>query len=235
MDYLPLPAEARSAHVEIPFLAELQYDGNGFDDFLSRKGFTYEDVEQAEPKKLASLLQSWLFFGLLCVFTRRPLRIEDFRHHRSGAEIDVVNTRPLVAIFEDPVWIFHFKESVRWHNTLDSRHESCICHRLAWVSHFFDFFDSSEVDDIPFDEAAGLVLLSIRVLIRALVAMVDLKDAWNVGSEQAKLDMSHVFCPWNDYHLSPAPPLASLQRPPSPSCRTLIGMLEQAGLCPFSS
>ena len=81
MDHIPLPLGAHSEDDEVPYLVktEHRYDGQGFEGFLARKGFTicreygesttYVGRLQSDGDvsfdHAASLIQSWLYFGIL--------------------------------------------------------------------------------------------------------------------------------------------------------------------------
>ena len=86
MDYLPLPSEAPYQHLEIPFVATFEYDqidvdSPNFEDFLSRRSLDWDSVldNDTEPDLLASVIQSWLYFGLISKFLRKPVRFKDYR------------------------------------------------------------------------------------------------------------------------------------------------------------
>ena len=87
MDYLPVPRNA-TEDIAVPFLTTFQYDSQGLENFPERHGYAH-DGDRAYlnlgPEHLASLLQSWLYFGLLTEYLDDPIDIEDFRSLASQA------------------------------------------------------------------------------------------------------------------------------------------------------
>ena len=70
MDHLPRPKHMDSNPLKIPFLARVNYDGNGFESFPSRYGF---DLRDRSALDIASFAQAWLYFGLLAEFIGEPI------------------------------------------------------------------------------------------------------------------------------------------------------------------
>jgi hypothetical protein len=83
MDHLPAPLGASDSCIVIPFVADIPWDFKDFDKFPARHSFiTTEDgwplLDAIDVPRLASLLQSWLYFGLLSDILEITVRTEDF-------------------------------------------------------------------------------------------------------------------------------------------------------------
>ena len=69
MDHLFVPSNPKHPHVNVPLRAKESYAAP-FNSFLDRYGWNRRSVasssvSEAQVEELQSLLQTWLFFGLL--------------------------------------------------------------------------------------------------------------------------------------------------------------------------
>ena len=97
MDHLPLPQDRFLGHIAIPFLATDEYS-SPFHDYPERNGWNIE-FRGLDPKlnhsptshankDLGSLMQTWLYFGLLSEFLGAPVDMKPFqRASDSGSTI----------------------------------------------------------------------------------------------------------------------------------------------------
>ncbi|KAF2106821.1 hypothetical protein BDV96DRAFT_654382 [Lophiotrema nucula] len=75
MDLVPTPTTAL-AGIEIPCLNVIPYDFKGLVGFPERVGF--RDWETGDATRIATLVQSWLYFGLLAEIFGEDIETEDF-------------------------------------------------------------------------------------------------------------------------------------------------------------
>ncbi|KAI0024780.1 hypothetical protein F4780DRAFT_554508 [Xylariomycetidae sp. FL0641] len=89
MDHLPLPrSPAASGAISVPFLAGDPYDKGSFQDYPKRNGWTILGYHQTmnithngcevDVLETASMLQTWLFFGLVFAVTGEVCDPQDF-------------------------------------------------------------------------------------------------------------------------------------------------------------
>ncbi|OCK90319.1 uncharacterized protein K441DRAFT_699244 [Cenococcum geophilum 1.58] len=79
MDHIPTPLDSLPG-IDIPVTTIVPYDFQGFTTFPSRYGFGLEKPlgEEQSADDTASLMQSWLYFGLLAEFFGEPVNVEEF-------------------------------------------------------------------------------------------------------------------------------------------------------------
>lgn len=77
MDHVPVPANCSRIPLEVPYIAQDEFDGLDFKDFAVRRGWTLPQLSQvalaastgnaseSDKAPAAAFLQSWLYFGLL--------------------------------------------------------------------------------------------------------------------------------------------------------------------------
>ena len=102
MDHLPYPDDAVLPPIKIPYLCENveRYDGQGFDNFALRIGWTtYGSVSQWSARDTARL-QSWLYFGLLEEIFGQAFIRDDFIGIASDGQ-RYVTTKKLPALLKE--------------------------------------------------------------------------------------------------------------------------------------
>ncbi|KAH8725095.1 hypothetical protein GQ44DRAFT_759811 [Phaeosphaeriaceae sp. PMI808] len=98
MDHLPTPFNTSGPPIEIPFVADIPWDSGDFASFPSRHGFAVTldgdlDLDRINTERLASLLQSWLYFGFLSEILEINVRKKIFRRVRPA-----YSTKPVAVI-----------------------------------------------------------------------------------------------------------------------------------------
>lgn len=75
MDHIPPPENANTAPFRVPFLVRIFYNIGNIKTFPSRHGFNLEvnEGDKCSVEDLASLLQLWMYFGLLAEFTGQSI------------------------------------------------------------------------------------------------------------------------------------------------------------------
>ena len=94
LEYISIPFPTHHLPSEVPILHNIEYDFSGFEDFPTRHGFVKDGTVHLEGKSAAdcaSLLQSWLFFGLLAEIGGELVNREAFltRQSTSPREISI--------------------------------------------------------------------------------------------------------------------------------------------------
>ncbi|KAK3343756.1 hypothetical protein B0T25DRAFT_306476 [Lasiosphaeria hispida] len=81
MDHIQLPRDGLE-HIQVPFVAELQFDSQDFATFHKRAAFPApEDAgkwHDITSDQTASFVQAWLYFGLIAAFLECPIDIAQF-------------------------------------------------------------------------------------------------------------------------------------------------------------
>ncbi|KAF2475458.1 uncharacterized protein BDR25DRAFT_340204 [Lindgomyces ingoldianus] len=96
MDLIPTPLESIPG-VKVPLMSIIPYDFKDFSEFPQRHGFELEQLLAADqaPVLIASVMQSWLFFGLLSEFFQRPVNTKEFSSLDNSSSSRVISLRPL--------------------------------------------------------------------------------------------------------------------------------------------
>lgn len=121
MDHIPCVESHLWRHVRVPFLCEEEYDGLGFADFPTRKG--WHDSSDLAPTAIrlsgrsaqeqSSFFQTWLFFGMLAEVLCVPIASHDF------VDDGFVTTKRLP------------KHTFEWYNRLLAMRDDCRRKSLA--------------------------------------------------------------------------------------------------------
>src|SRR6478609_6658508 len=94
MDFLPHPTSGVEP-LDIPFVADTPYVfGSDFWDFPKLHGFGDQWASLPAPR-LASLAQSWLYFGTISEFLGRPVDYREFQVSRS------ISGKPLLPLLNE--------------------------------------------------------------------------------------------------------------------------------------
>jgi hypothetical protein len=225
MDFLPHPVSGVEA-LDIPFVADTPFVfGTDFWDFPKLHGFGHQWASLPAPR-LASLAQSWLYFGAISEFLGRPI---DYRDFQAGKN---VTAKPLLLLLDD--WLASLGLASPSSDIQDARAKDEDLRRLLHEHYRFldaviqlaaDFeaVSQSHVKPIP------TIILSIKVLCVTLRALV-----WNL----AHGDVDESIRPWP----SPAARLRREVVPArdhhgrlalSPSGQSMLDVLKLRGWCPF--
>jgi Heterokaryon incompatibility protein (HET) len=242
------PPRDRVRAVKVPFVANLDYDGPGpsFSGFAGRKGFSAKDgvassldIQNRSVQEIASLLQSWLFFGLLDEFFGKPINRLLFveRHDVSGGSIwmdqDIVHD----------LFIDWQKQLVAMSSTETQRRRKYIEEVLRVALAKSELFDQFAPDSS--DSSIPAVALSVKLLILLLQSIVDdtfdnihhpfvdfFRQTWFVGIFLERKRRSTAYRKMQEVKeqklFLPLPPG---NEKPSPAARLLLNRLTDNGWC----
>jgi hypothetical protein len=170
MDDLPRPKYMDSNPLKVPFLARVNYDGNGFESFPSRYGF---DLRDRSAFDIASFAQAWLYFGLLAEFIGEPISPFVSSHQTSENGTEFVsfslskNLMPLLRPLEVDA------DEVRENDESDNDGRDYTSgknnkHKLLFFAHQ-QYMDIDKMYHQSSFEPLAIILLSINVLIDTLL------------------------------------------------------------------
>ena len=213
MDHLPSPTFSPSTPVEVPRVEYIPYDFLTFANFPQRKGFTKDGVldTRRTPLELASLVQSWLYFGLLSDILGYAVTPYGFTKSSSTGDTEertILCSSQLIPLFN------------AWQQQLRDLGVQRCDEQLKHVRQTIDFAidQSIQVDQhglLDYDQFAS-ISLSVKLLIISLMHIYNAlypKDAFQL------LDKRLI-------------PMPSPEALPSSSSRVLIERLRQAQWCP---
>lgn len=174
MDYLPQPSRA-FPHVRVPFVAQVDYDWEDFATFPHRCGFG-GDFSSYSEEELASLAQSWLYFGSLDTFLGTKVSRDDFRvKHPEG---DHVFAQPLVELLSQ--WLATTITPILGRDVVKKTTASAangLIHRATTMRAFLEVvLEKTDILETLPQSATGhlpAILLSVRVLTAALSGVLD--------------------------------------------------------------
>ncbi|KAK4143902.1 uncharacterized protein C8A04DRAFT_11957 [Dichotomopilus funicola] len=223
MDFLPHPTSGVEA-LDIPFVADTPFVfGSDFWEFPKLHGFG-DQWASLPAARLASLAQSWLYFGTVSEFLGRPIDYREFQVSQS------VSAKPFLPLFNE--WLA--VHAVRPGSTAqqiaenDDRREVLYEHArfldsVIQLAEDFDTVSQSHVKPIP------TIILSVKVLCITLRGVL-----WDV----ARGDFDESLRPWP----SPATRMRREVVPAkdthgkqtlSPSAQLMLDVLRLRGWCPF--
>ncbi|KAK0737133.1 hypothetical protein B0T21DRAFT_410593 [Apiosordaria backusii] len=225
MDFLPHPV-AGVEPLDIPFVADTPFVfGTDFWDFAKLHGFGDQWASLPAPR-LASLAQSWLYFGTIAEFLGRPIDYREFQVSRS------VSARPLIPLLDE--WLTSHaippKDSTKQRGKGDEEGEvsresrKCLIYEHAKfldavvdLAEDFDRVSQSHVKPIP------TIVLSIKVLCTTLRSVL-----WDL----VQVDAEDMPLPWPRHEKVAT--LDSKGNPDiSPSAQLMLDVLRLRGWCPF--
>ncbi|KAE9373224.1 hypothetical protein N431DRAFT_482315 [Stipitochalara longipes BDJ] len=179
MDFVPspsnvsVPLEEQLPPIEVPYVATFTYDFEGFEGFPDRLGFVKDgqlDLETRSIDEFASLLQSWLYFGVICEFIERPIEVSKFVYpslQEEGREVLRWSPCGYEAIFD---WGTRM-------NLLDGRSSRAVSDRINSVLHRAAFF-ALEVEKLGFSQTPPLpvISLSVKTLLHVLFSALQWRN-----------------------------------------------------------
>ena len=183
LEYISIPFPTHHLPFDVPVLPNIEYDFSGFEGFPTRHGFGRDgtvDFEGKSAEDCASLLQSWLFFGLLAEIGGELVNKEAFLTRQRPPKVSI-----RVAGYWNSPKMFTPRSM-----------ESCL--RLAAVhSYKTDRLNVAGTHPMP------LVTLSINVLISELIEHH--KRGWWVEEGARNHDFPRLtpFVPGSDF-ISPS-------------------------------
>ena len=162
MDLVPKPLNSIIAPLDVPVAEITPYELETWENFPSQLGFTQNnglpDIQERSISDVASLLQSWLYFGLLAEFLGHPINHVDFvtqKTYRDGSTIELVS----MALLEE--WIQPSKLKLR------ERHDK-LRSIFAIAGEQSRVLDTMMPSETPLPE----IMLSIKILIDMLTSFV---------------------------------------------------------------
>lgn len=232
MDFLPHPV-AGVEPLDIPFVADTPFVfGTDFWDFPKLHGFGDQWASLPAPR-LASLAQSWLYFGTIAEFLGRPIDYREYKVSRS------VSARPLIPLLNE--WLTSHAipprdttkqppppSSLGEEGTDDPPISREARKRLIYeharfldavvdLAEDFDRVSQSHVKPIP------TIVLSIKVLCTTLRSVL-----WDL----VQVDAEDMPLPWPKHEKVTT--LDSNGDPDiSPSAQLMLDVLRLRGWCPF--
>ena len=196
-------------------MARFPYDFLGFGDFPARLGFMKDgclDLQHRSADDCVSLLQSWLYFGLLAEFAGRPIDIWKVIHpslRDKGVQVVRWGTQ-----FEDLLLDQeHRASSLTYQARTAAGHHIFSCIRVAETfSEYFDQMHCHESSPLP------AIILSTKILIITL------------SDRLMELRMEYP----TDLQLPTYTPLLQANSHPiSATTKLLMSRMNSAGWCPF--
>ena len=195
---------------EVPLLPSVDYDFRGLDDFPTRHGIALGGLEELEHKPAedsASLVQSWLFFGLLADLTGTLVDRQSVLHPDT-------DQTPSHRILAHPATSRHYELGLR----VASKRLSKRIFKIVQIG--IDGVERIDRLHIAGENPMPLVLLSVKILLRDLEAM--------------RVDRLGIYSwPWDsrleDFRLIPCP---SGSRSVSSSAKALENLMNVKGWCP---
>ncbi|KAK4188656.1 hypothetical protein QBC35DRAFT_495607 [Podospora australis] len=228
MDFLPHPVSGVEP-LDIPFVADTPFVfGTDFWDFPKLHGYGDQWASLPAPR-LASLAQSWLYFGTIAEFLGRPIDYREFQVSRS------VSARPLLPLLND--WLSSHtilpkdpaaaaapglggEEGI----TRESQKRILYEHAkflddVVDLAEDFDKVSQSHVKPIP------TIVLSIKVLCTTLRSVL-----WDL----VQIDTPGIPLPWPWPRHEKVAVLDSEGNPDiTPSAKLMLDVLRLRGWCPF--
>ena len=174
MDYVPRPPDAEIEALPVPYLASIEYDFGGFESFPQRHGFMQDgSLDTARTAaELASLLQAWLYFGLIAECIGRPVTVAEFVNtspHDDSYRV-VVATDRLFECIND--WIHRLRKL----SLLSPKWIDCVSHAgdtIVFAIHASSWFDYIDGMDEP---QCATIAMSVKCLIITLVRLYRLLE-----------------------------------------------------------
>ena len=204
MDHLPLPSDKFIGHISIPFLATDDYS-SPFHDYPQRNGWNIEFRGNLNPKlshsltshankDLVSLMQTWLYFGLLSEFLGTPVDMEPFKQASDSGSL-VMSTEVLETLVCNRTSLLLEQSKVNGPALVESWRDA-FYGVLVIIRHHTGFFVAGAAND---NRALSLTCLAISVLaeytMSALKGLcgrlgveIPVTQRWRISSRELPLD-----------------------------------------------
>lgn len=218
MDFLPHPVSGVEP-LDIPFIAEHPYTfGSDFWEFPQLNGFG-DRWASLPAAQLASLAQSWLYFGTISEFLGRQIDYREFKVATS------VTARPLLQLLNDwlatntipPKGTSEQDEGAREEQKQLLYEHARFLDDVVNLAEDFDQVSQSHVKPLP------TIVLSIKVLCTTLRSVL-----WDL----VQIDRKDVHMPWpNQKRIATLD--AQGQPELTPSAQLMLDVLRLRGWCPF--
>ncbi|KAK4149460.1 hypothetical protein C8A00DRAFT_37944 [Chaetomidium leptoderma] len=225
MDFLPHPTSGVEP-LDIPFVADTPYVfGSDFWDFPKLHGFGDQWASLPAPR-LASLAQSWLYFGTISEFLGRPIEYREFQVSRS------VSGKPLLPLLNE--WLaahaITAQDSTTTQEAQEKEDQKQVLYEHArfldaviQLAEDFDTVSQSHVKPIP------TIVLSVKVLCITLRGAL-----WDL----ARGDIDETLRPWPSPTIRMRREVVPASDTPgkqtlSPSAQLMLDVLRLRVWCPF--
>ncbi len=211
MEETSIPIRLSGFPAEVPLLPSVDYDFRGLDDFPTRHGIASDGLEELDHKSAedsASLVQSWLFFGLLADLTGTLVDRQSVLHP------DTDRPAPSLRVLVHSATSRHPELGLRVASRALSKR------LLKSLPIAIDGVERIDRLNIAGKHPMPLVLLSVKILLCDLKAM--------------QVDWLGIYSrPWvsrlEDFRLIPCP---SSSRYVSSSAKALENLMIVKGWCP---
>lgn len=161
MDYLPRPRDSVPG-IDVPLVEIIPYDFGSYENFPERHGYTRSDgswdTEQS-PDRLASLLQSWLYFGLLAEFFSTPVDVQKFTSCGQDGRAKLVTA----ASVKDLIKANYSRDNSFWFGGWERGQLNITCLKSAERA----LNEYRNLDEFPYPVPP--IVLSVQLLIQALL------------------------------------------------------------------
>ncbi|KPM40562.1 hypothetical protein AK830_g5997 [Neonectria ditissima] len=229
MEYLPHPTQT-APPVEVPYVAKHLSDDKDFASFPSRGGFDIGTLEDESVERIASLAQSWLYFGLIGFFFQEfqspPVDFEKLKLEKVSADGSIeliVHSEELKSLLDswyksavDPAFGIRHNEGQGSNrdpfslSDLLTNKSRCLEHLKVSMQHAqrFEALSRSRSEPIP-------------------ASVVDERE---VSIMERDYQLTEFYDP---HSLERCSPMSHQWEKPSPSATVLLAQLEKRGWCVF--
>ncbi|CAM1501502.1 Fc.00g034860.m01.CDS01 [Cosmosporella sp. VM-42] len=235
MDHLP-GSRHGIQHISVPFVASFPFDGQDFSTFPLRCGFDRDKFHQFSVDSLASLVQSWLYFGVLDVFFNRHIDLQKFcvEDDKLINQTRVVSSLPLHSLLDQwlesvVIPVLDPPESEDWSQIEPSK---IFKYRKTMIDFLEDVLASVEtVEELPQSLQAPLpvVLLSAKILVGTLSGV--LNEVITLGEDL--LTLGYFDRTRRIESNVPLRPDSAGQDQVLPTCQVLLSEFAAQNYCPF--
>ncbi|KAM7191692.1 hypothetical protein V8F33_008788 [Rhypophila sp. PSN 637] len=247
MDLLPHPRSDSGGigQLDVPCVADAPYSGSDFWDFPLTHGFGDRWITLPAPR-LASLAQSWLFFGTISEFLGRQIDYREFKSFRRGFAFDDrghpegsnVSSKPLIPLLEEWIELRRQRSKVVtgnpvsfWRHPRNSRSDNpnnlpgdSDLHQLAgFLDKVFDLAEDFEQLSQGHIYPIPVIILSVKVLCITLSRVLREQYQLENGNREPMLWPGTSF----------RGPGATSEAACLPTSQLLLDMFQQHGWCPF--
>ncbi|KUL87769.1 hypothetical protein ZTR_03146 [Talaromyces verruculosus] len=164
MDHLPQPRDTTTKSFEIfkvPFIANIDYDRNGFTTFPAREGFNFEDPSHSGDA-IAAFLQSWLYFGLLEEFIGNSVDRSTFLYREKLPNGTIEDHLSTAALKDLKLFLWPLQDDEEYDETVEDPKFLELLDYARGQCFIIDQIKPTSPGSLP------VILFSIRILIDTL-------------------------------------------------------------------
>jgi hypothetical protein len=200
MDVLPEPDGAAPSLIRVPYLPHYSWDNGDLATFPNRHGFCNAAGQinwEHDPSNIASMMQAWLFFGVLASKIGAAFKVQDFvRRDELGQEIITLAALKGLKLSRIPLLSNEMLTRLA-----ELRNELGVISRSFWVDtpHIVGVWNSISWLDYALN--ARIYAKSLKACpIQATTNNYDEPFAVYLESIQGRLDKNR-WCPYNERRL----------------------------------